>query len=199
MMTSYQIVIVSTKQLSSAVKTLLSSRQYQSRFTFILGSALEESDLRRSGVRKSSACFILSDRSKGAATELGMEEDHQNVLRVWSVRKYASRTPVYISNLRCVFEWDVRWTYPSFFLQPRNRPPCATTLSASSLCEFHQTSHSWFELFTSRIGGSDHQSHPSSSTFEQIPKVVASRVLGWHPEWNPHGSLQSTVCGKAFQ
>jgi hypothetical protein len=99
-MLSYHIVVVATSPLSATVKGLLASRQFNHRVTFVHASALEESDLHRTGVRKSAACFILSDRSKGAGTDEGVEEDYQNVLRVWSVRKYAPNTPVYIHNLR---------------------------------------------------------------------------------------------------
>jgi hypothetical protein len=61
---------------------------------------LEGNDLRRAGVRKAAACFVIADRSKGVHDDTAMDEDQLNVLRVWSIRKYAPKTPVFASNLR---------------------------------------------------------------------------------------------------
>lgn len=93
-------MLVSNQVPSTAIKTLLSSRRYTRRVTFVQGSALEELDLKRAGVRSAAACFVLSDRSKEFNAHDATEEDHLNVLRVWSLRKYAPRIPVYVSNLR---------------------------------------------------------------------------------------------------
>ena len=97
---SYHIVILTPTPPSPAMKIMLSSIKFHTRVTFIQGSALEENDLRRAKVRQAAACFIIADRHRSITVPDAIDEDHKNVLRVWSTRKYAPTTPVYVYNLR---------------------------------------------------------------------------------------------------
>ncbi|KAI3647012.1 hypothetical protein MP228_007233 [Amoeboaphelidium protococcarum] len=106
--TSYQIVILSPHKPTHDIKQLLNSLQYRHRIAFIQGSALEENDLRRCSLRQASACFVIADRSKGIHLSDGIEEDRRNVLRVWSIRKFSSKTPVYAFNIRPETDLHVR-------------------------------------------------------------------------------------------
>ncbi len=64
--------------------------------------------MKRCAIRKAEAAFILADRSKATFAEEAVNEDHRAVLRVWSVRKYAPRTPVFVSTLRPETEVHVK-------------------------------------------------------------------------------------------
>jgi hypothetical protein len=99
--TQYHVVFLTSTSPSPAIRGLFSNRRLRPWISYIQGSSLSESDLRRCGVRKAAACFVIADRSKGnISDDVVIDEEQRNVLRVWSVRKFASNTPVYVYNLR---------------------------------------------------------------------------------------------------
>ena len=98
--TNYHIVLMSAAAPSTFIRNMLRSRKYSARVTWIQGSSLEEADLKRCGLAKAAACFILADRSKLMTHNAARAEDHSNVLRVWSVKRFAPETPVFATNLR---------------------------------------------------------------------------------------------------
>eukprot|EP00158_Paraphelidium_tribonemae_P008614 Partr_v1_DN28629_c0_g1_i1_m50443 putative Potassium large conductance calcium-activated channel, subfamily M, alpha member 1 len=96
----YHIVLMSSTHPSPHIQNLLKTQPYRSNITWIRGSPLEDNDLRRCSLEKAAACFMLADRGKNMHQSDAKDEDHSNVLRVWSVRRYAPATPVFVYNLR---------------------------------------------------------------------------------------------------
>lgn len=81
-------MVLSTQPATPALVRMLKTRDFRNRVVYIQGSALEEGDLKRARVQGASACFVVSDRSKNTVMEDAVEEDHRNVLRVWSIKKF---------------------------------------------------------------------------------------------------------------
>ena len=106
--TTYKLVLLSHQPLSKDIKLLLKSHDYRNRVIFISGSSLEEPDLKRACVQKASACFVIADRSKVTDILEAQQEDHKNVLRIWSMKKFAPRVPIYAYNLRPETEIHVK-------------------------------------------------------------------------------------------
>ncbi|KAI3657390.1 hypothetical protein MP638_001711 [Amoeboaphelidium occidentale] len=97
---SYQIVVLATQAPSNNVKAMLASRVYASRITFIQGSSHDDGDLARVAFSKASACFVIADRAKAINTDAAFGEDNETVLKVWGMKRFAPRVPLYVTSLK---------------------------------------------------------------------------------------------------
>ncbi|KAJ3359197.1 potassium channel, sub T, member 2 [Allomyces javanicus] len=91
-----QVVFLSRRSPSPAVKALISAPVFHSRVFYIQGSALNPADLGRAKITTADAVFFISNNTT--------REDERNVLRVWSVVRYAPLTHLYIYTHRPEFE-----------------------------------------------------------------------------------------------
>jgi voltage-gated potassium channel Kch len=105
---SYRLVILSPNAPPPSIKALISTRVFASLVTYIHGNSLEEADMRRAALRKSSACFVMSDSEISVTSEEAMVEDHKNVLRIWSLKKFSPNTSLFVHNLRPETDLHVR-------------------------------------------------------------------------------------------
>ncbi|KAI9143121.1 calcium-activated BK potassium channel alpha subunit-domain-containing protein [Paraphysoderma sedebokerense] len=97
--TKQKLVFLSRKSAPPAVTAILSTHFYQSWASYIQGSALNERDLRRVQLKNASAIFIVTDFNSASVVE-----DERNVLRVWSINRFAPNVPLYVYLNRPEFE-----------------------------------------------------------------------------------------------
>ncbi|KAJ3207429.1 GTPase-activating protein S23 [Entophlyctis luteolus] len=93
--TGEKVVILARTPLTPQVHSVISSYKYSNRVTYLVGSGMDATDLRRAQVRHSSAVFVLADRGAGDHRR----EDERNTLRAWAIRQYAPDVPIFVKNM----------------------------------------------------------------------------------------------------
>lgn len=86
-----KVVFLSQAEASKAVLTTLNIPLFRDRARFIDGSALSTTDLGRASISKADAVFIYSNRHH-------RDDDHRNVLRLWSVSEANTEIKTYIAT-----------------------------------------------------------------------------------------------------
>ncbi|KAI9168331.1 hypothetical protein H9P43_007703 [Blastocladiella emersonii ATCC 22665] len=91
-----KVVLLTRRKPSSDVKTLINTPAFRDHVFYIMGSALNEGDLSRAQVRSALGVFFISNNTSS--------EDERNVLRVWSVARFAPEVELYIYTHRPEYE-----------------------------------------------------------------------------------------------
>ena len=89
-------VILSPIVADRMVDTRLSSTRWRKRVIMLTGSALRPLDLDRAGVKKCTACFVISDRHSDEPEA----SDQETILRAHSIHSYAPKSKLYIYLLK---------------------------------------------------------------------------------------------------
>eukprot|EP00051_Salpingoeca_urceolata_P019274 m.279391 g.279391 ORF g.279391 m.279391 type:complete len:1374 (-) comp19388_c0_seq5:361-4482(-) len=76
------VLVLSAEPASEDLKRMLRLPRYKRNTMFVMGSALNERDLQRSGVGVATACFVLADKHAPDPEHA----DQQTILRAWAVR-----------------------------------------------------------------------------------------------------------------
>ena len=89
-------VILSPVVADRMVDTRLSSTRWRKRVIMLTGSALRPLDLDRAGVKKCTACFVISDRHSDEPEA----SDQETILRAHSIHSYSPKCKLYIYLLK---------------------------------------------------------------------------------------------------
>ena len=84
-------VILSPVVADRMVDTRLSSTRWRKRVIMLTGSALRPLDLDRAGVKKCTACFVISDRHSDEPEA----SDQETILRAHSIHSYSPKCKLY--------------------------------------------------------------------------------------------------------
>ena len=92
------LILCSDEPINPIVKSLITQSVFHQRISYILGEATDEQDMKRLVINKADAVFILSHGSIGITDESAVRQDENNTLRLWTIRNFCKRVPVYIFN-----------------------------------------------------------------------------------------------------
>ncbi|KAI9182962.1 hypothetical protein H9P43_003878 [Blastocladiella emersonii ATCC 22665] len=106
-----RVVMLTRHAPSAEVRALMGSPAFRGRVFYLVGSALDPVHLQRARVRDAQAVFFLADTGSSATggyhdthVEGAETEDERNVVRVWSVARYAPRVDLYVYVQRPEYE-----------------------------------------------------------------------------------------------
>ena len=89
-------VILSPRACDRIIETRLKSPVWQKRVLLLTGSALKSVDLERAGIKKCTACFVISDRHSYDPDA----SDQETILRAHSIHSFAPACDIYIYLLK---------------------------------------------------------------------------------------------------
>ena len=93
-------IILSPRVVDRMIDTRLNSPIWRKRVLLLTGSALKSLDLERAGVKKCTACFVISDRHSDEPDA----SDQETILRAHSIHSFAPNCKLYIYLLKVEYK-----------------------------------------------------------------------------------------------